>query len=154
MKDVISAGFFIGIGLFYFIYSWEYGIGPLDNPGPGFFPRIIGLIFIVINSLQLLLSLRKRTEKNRLSTLLQDLQVRGIILAGMMVGIVITYLIVLDTVGFLIASPLLVFSLAWVMGGRNWMANLVLGVVSSGVIYWLFWTIMRVPIPAGFLGGR
>jgi putative tricarboxylic transport membrane protein len=154
MKDVISAGFLIGIGLFYFIYSWEYEGGALDNPGPGFFPRIIGLIFIFSNSLQLLLSFRKRTEKNRLSTLLQDLQVRRILLAGMMVGVVITYLIVLNTVGFLMASPFFVFSLAWVMGGRNWMANLVLGAVSSGIIYWLFWTIMRVPIPAGFLGGR
>ena len=154
MKDVVSAGFFLGSGLIYLFYSWEYEAGAADNPGAGLFPRIIGFILVLSSLLLLLRSLRNRTGKDKMGTLWQELSAGKILSAVSVVGSVVLYLIVLNTVGFLLASPFLVFSLARIMGGSNWWANLILGVVSSGVIYWLFWIIMRVPIPTGFWGGR
>ncbi len=154
MKDVVSAGFLLGIGFIYLFYSWQYEAGTADNPGAGLFPRIIGLILTLSSLLLLLRSLRHRTEKNKMGTLWQELSAGKLVSAISVVGSVVLYLIVLNTAGFLLASPFLVFFLARIMGGSHWMANLILGVVSSGVIYWLFWIIMRVPIPPGFWGGR
>ncbi len=151
MKDAASAVFLFSVGIFYLISSLEYEAGALDDPGPGLFPRIIGLVIIFTNLFLLFLSLRRRAGGTKSKLLPPELKGSRLFSAGMIVGAVILYLLVLDKVGFLLASPLLVFFLAWVMGGNNWIANLILGVVSSGFIYWLFWIIMRVPIPTGSL---
>ena len=154
MKDSASAVFLLGVGIFYLFYSLEYEAGALDDPGPGLFPRIIGLIIICTNVFLLVLSLRRQAGESKSKPLMPLLKGKHLLSGGMIVGAVILYLLVLDEVGFLLASPLLVFFLAWVMGGARWMANLILGVVASAFLYWLFWVIMRVPIPRGSLWVR
>ena len=154
MKEVLSAGFLSCLGIFYLLYSWQYESGTLAGPGPGFFPRILAIILIGSNLWLLLRALLRRKEGTRLRTLLEGTDARGILTAGAVVAAIILYLLILPAAGFLLASPLLVLFLARVMGGKSWIGNLLLAVISSACTYWLFWIIMRVPIPMGLLEGR
>ena len=52
-------------------------------------------------------------------------------------------------VGFLLSSPPLVFALACIMGGENFVVNAFISIIASALIYWIFWIIMRIPIPIG-----
>ena len=150
MKDVVGSGVLIGIGIFYLVCAWELESGTFENPGPGLFPIIIGLILVGTNVLHLFFSLGRQRE-SRLRVIWEELKPRNILCAAMVVGAVAVYLVVLQRIGFLLVSPLLVFFLAWVMGGKHWVINLILGMVSSVLIYWIFWVVMRVPIPTGLL---
>lgn len=153
MRDVVSAIFFTALGLFYLISSLQYETGYLGNPGSGFFPRMIGFITLCCSVVYLVISLRKRkTEK--INILWEGIEIRRVLFAGIALGSVVVYLLVIDYVGFLVASSILIFFLAWMMGGNNWVYNVTLGIVSSGLMYWFFWMIMRVPIPLGSLWER
>lgn len=153
-KDDISAIVNICVALFYLIYSLKYNAGSIDNPQIGFFPRIIGIVMVFCGLVFLLSCLRRREQKDKLHVILEGLNGKNIISAVIVIGSLSIYLMILNSVGFLFASPVLVFLLAWVMGGNSWIGNIILSIVSSVLAYWIFWTIMRVPIPLGSLWGK
>jgi putative tricarboxylic transport membrane protein len=153
-RDVFSAIIYTGFGLFYLASSLKYSAGTLANPGPGLFPKIIAIVMFLCGLALLKSSLRGGEKKERLSSVWEGLSTRNITSFMMVIGSVALYLVILNSVGFLLSSALLVLSLAWAMGGGNLFYSIVLGIVSSGLTYWLFWVIMRVPIPQGSLWGR
>lgn len=147
----MSSIFLICAGLVYLILGFEYNAGRISNPHLGFFPRSIGLLIVFFSLLLLLASFRKRDKEEKLCTVWEGLHGKNIFRATMVLGSVMVYLIVVEYVGFLVSSVPLVWFLAWVMGGRSWILNSILAVVSSVLLYWLFWIMMRIPIPLGSL---
>jgi hypothetical protein len=153
-KDEIGAIFCICFGLFYLIASLKYDTGSITNPQPGFFPRIIGLLIVICSFSVLFSSLRNKKQKDKLNVIWEGLNLKNILSTMIIIVSITLYLLILNYVGFLFSSPVLIFLLAWVMGGKNWIINIVLGIVSSGLIYWLFWIVMRIYIPQGSLWGK
>jgi len=148
-KDECGAIFLLALGVFYLIISFDFDMGTMANPQPGLFPRIIGGFMVLFSSLVLISSLKKRGEKESLSGIWKALDLRSVFSVVIVIGCVSVYLVILDTVGFLLSSPPLVFALAWLMGGKNPIVNGIIGVVTSVVVYWVFWILMRIPIPLG-----
>lgn len=153
IKDVISSIFLLCLGLFYLILSLKYHAGDLANPQPGFLPRIVGLVIVSFSLMLLISSLRDQKKKEKLNSLWQGLDRKNCLSAMMAIGSIIVYLLIVNYVGFPLASAALVWFLGWMMGGTNQILIIILGIVSSGLTYWLFWIIMRVPIPLGSLWG-
>jgi putative tricarboxylic transport membrane protein len=148
-RDEVGAIFFICLGLFYVIISMKYDMGTFHNPQPGFLPRAMGVIMVFLSTLVLVKSLRRRKQETGLSEVWEGFGFKNILFAIAIIVCVVIYLLALNTLGFLFLSPFLVFVIAWMMGGKSWIINAVLGIVTSGLIYWTFWIIMRVPIPLG-----
>lgn len=154
VKDIISSIFLLCVGMIYLILSASYYAGSLANPQSGFLPRIVGLIIVCFSSILLISSLRDRKKRDKINSLWNGLDKKTSLSALMAFGSIIVYLLIIDYVGFPIASAALVWFLGWMMGGSRQILNIILGVVSSGLTYWLFWILMRVPIPLGSLWGR
>ncbi len=154
VKDIISSIFLLCVGMIYLILSTSYYAGSLANPQSGFLPRIVGLIIVCFSSILLISSLRDRKKRDKINSLWKGLDKKTSLSALMALGSIIVYLLIIDYVGFPIASAALVWFLGWMMGGSRQILNIILGVVSSGLTYWLFWILMRVPIPLGSLWGR
>ena len=148
-KDECGAIFFLALGLFYLIISFPYNAGTMAEPREGFFPIVIGGFMVLFSTLVLLSSLKKRAEKESLRGVWDQFDLRKVLSAAMVLGCVSVYLVILEPVGFLLSSPPLLFALTWIMGGKNLVVNGIIGVVTSAVIYWAFWILMRVPIPLG-----
>ncbi len=153
-KEECGAIFFLCFGLFYLFASMIYDMGSLHNPQPGFFPRIMGCVMIFLSLAILTSALRKRKQAEKLSTIWEGFSRRNILSAIVIVSSVTLYLLGLNTFGFLFLSPFLMFVLAYAMGGTSWIVNIILAVGTSGLIYWVFWILMRAPIPLGSLWGR
>ena len=150
-KDECGAIFFLALGLFYLIVSCQYNVGTLGEPREGFFPIVMGGFMVLLSAWVLLSSLKKRAEKENLREIWEKLDLRKVLSAALVLGCVSVYLVILEPVGFLLSSPPLLFALAWIMGGKNLVVNGIIGVVTSVVIYWTFWILMRVPIPLGMI---
>jgi hypothetical protein len=153
MKDIASSIFCLILGLFYLIYSLEYPAGNVANMQPGFFPRLIGMVVIGLSGGAFLSSL-KQWGRTKPTALWEGLQWKNLVSAAMAIAGIVLYLVFLNAIGFLAASFLLVFSLARIMGGRSWILNALSGAVTSGLMYWAFWIVMRVPLPLGTLWER
>ena len=57
-KDFWSGVIFIAIGLFAIIHGAKYTIGTAARMGPGYFPRILGILLIVLGAILALRALR------------------------------------------------------------------------------------------------
>ncbi len=47
-KDFWSGVMFVGLGVFVLIYGSKYALGTAARMGPGYFPRILGILMIVL----------------------------------------------------------------------------------------------------------
>ncbi len=153
-RDEAGAIFFICLGLFYTLISMKHDMGTIDNPQPGFFPRVMGILMVLLSTLVLVGSFRRRKQDKGLSVVWKEFDIKNIFFAVAIILCVVLYLLAMNTLGFLFLSPFLVFVIAWMMGGKSWVINAVMGIVTSGLIYWTFWIIMRVPIPLGSFWGK
>ena len=62
-KDFWSGLLFAGIGAFALIYGSKYTLGTAARMGPGYFPRILGILMIVLGALLALRALRLRGDR-------------------------------------------------------------------------------------------
>lgn len=150
-KDLAGAVVFSFLGFGYLFWSLEYDAGTATTPGPGLFPRLVGIAMAACGLLLAASSLYGRGRKEQAGFPADEHSRSNLLSALLVVGSIASYLLVIQYVGFFLASALLVFCLAWLMGGRSWIANTLLSVVTTGLAYWLFWVMMRVPIPSGSL---
>ena len=71
---------------------------------------------------------------------------------AVLVGGLIVYALLLEPLGFILATVLVMAFMASLLGARWWQAG-VTGVVSSVALYVLFNTLLGLPLPAGGLFG-
>ena len=150
--SLLSSILLMCIGIFYLVSASRYDFGRLPDPKAGFFPTIAGIAFVLLSVSLLLVSVRSRgrgvPDAER-----EALTLRRLFPAILVLGGVVIHILVVETVGFLLASTALMMFLMWVRGARNWVVTTVMSAATSGVLYWLFWVVMRVPIPRGALWG-
>ena len=121
---------------------------PLDfwsdfGPGPSFLPVSLGFGLVVLGIAVAVAGLLGH-EDTPVShgNLRKPMQVAGVMLV---------YLALLDIVGFTLATTLFFFVLIyWVESRRLWQ-SLVLAVVASAAVYFVFVSLLKVPLPVGLL---
>ena len=57
-KDFWSGVLFIAIGVFAIVYGMKYTLGSAARMGPGYFPRILGILLIGLGAILALRALR------------------------------------------------------------------------------------------------
>ena len=57
-KDFWSGVIFVAIGLFAIVYGSKYTLGSAARMGPGYFPRILGILLILLGTILAVRALR------------------------------------------------------------------------------------------------
>jgi putative tricarboxylic transport membrane protein len=147
-KEKWSSLVWLSLAIFICLGSNGYSIGSLNNPGPGFFPFITGLI---LGTLALMLHLQFSREvsprqiekallKNRDRTLKMVLTVIALL----------AYSIGLDYTGFLISTTIFVAFLFWTIEPQRWYIVVFGSAMISVSAYSIFELLLKVPLPKGF----
>jgi putative tricarboxylic transport membrane protein len=128
--------------------SAEGGFGPSK---PGFFPMIVGIGLVAFGIAFLLrttavpdLTLREQAQAEHTETHWRTLWT--VIIA------LVVYAYVIEPLGYIIATTLFFFGIAWVGGSRKWIRDLIVAVLFATVIYFGFTQLLGVRLPAGLLG--
>jgi putative tricarboxylic transport membrane protein len=123
---------------------------PGQQYGPGLFPGSIAAGFIVCGVLLIISGLRGRNgnpwlEAGAWMRSPQQLRAVAAIIAGMA-----AYIVLADFVGFLILAPILLF--VWFLAlGVRWTTAIIAAVLTTLVIWYAFYKLLRVPLPWGVL---
>ncbi len=122
------------------------------DPEVYLFPRIIALMLLLLAAIQMLSALKSLsdTKSNKQIT---------IVWKGLMPGLVITiiYVLVLETIGFYVSAFIAFFLTVSVYGEREAMdKNAIIlkfgiGSVLVCILYFLFWSLLNVRTPTGWL---
>ena len=118
---------------------------PGMNVGPGLFPSIVGAGMAIMGvALTIQGWIVRDVPEDDAPSLLSWFAV------GVVVALAVTIL-AMPFLGFLIAGTL--FSVAIVlMSGGKWLSAVIFSPIATAIIYYLFMTGFRVPLPRGILG--
>ena len=147
----------IGCALFLLLFGificWEargLDVGRVVKPGPGFFPFWLGLALIIV-SLALLSHFGRKKIDPSISS--QDLW-KGLHWEKVLYSsvAVLLYALFLETLGYLLATVLLIFFFFRVIEPQKWVVVILGSVITSFITYFLFKVWLQVQLPAGLWG--
>jgi putative tricarboxylic transport membrane protein len=128
---------FLILGLFLFFQASQLSMRSLDGgPGPGLLPATIGALMAVLAT-RLVLAGHWR-ERPEFGTLWR---------IGVMVVTVAMYAAVLDRLGFVVATAVLMLVLLVSFNERHRVPLAVLGVLGTGLTYAVFYSFLKVQLP-------
>ena len=140
--------FWIVFSLAVALESWRLEVGTFHAPGPGFLPFMAACLLGGLTVIALLQSrgLQKKGETG--GAVLGGHLIRVILLTG----ILIVYIYLLNILGFLIDTFLLLLCLFRVMEPLAWKTVFLASVITLAVVYLLFDYFLGTPLPKGLLG--
>lgn len=126
-----------------------YGlIGGMEEPySPGAlaastYPRLI-LACIIVLSCLLVIRPTAAEARGRI------LSAKGLAVTLLAAG----YIFLLEALGFFVLAPVFLFVVPLVLGYRHHLANAISAVAVTVVLYAVFVVVLKIPLPAGLLGG-
>ncbi len=111
-----------------------------------FLPRIVAVLIILFAGTIAIKSLRKLlsgAEKQSHEIIMTD-GFSGIFLY---IGIFVAYWFSVPYVGFMVATPFVMLSVAFLLGGRNWLTLIPLSIITPVLIYYGALNFLRVFLP-------
>jgi putative tricarboxylic transport membrane protein len=121
--------------------SWGFGVGSPKSPGAGFWP-----LLIVTAMAGLGISLILHPSQAVPSAGTQDSRWGRLWIA---LGTMAFYVVALDSLGFLVATTILLFvQLRWVES-RTWRSSVRIAALAALIAFVLFRVLLKVPLPVG-----
>ena len=145
----VAAVALLVIFAFFVFESYQLSLRDALGPGPGFFPFSLGILAAVL-AVVLLTQLHLGRVDLGTDALVFDragLRNAVLVLAGLIVATAL-----LDVVGFRLSMLLLIPYLLVVLGVRNWVAVGICAAAGSFGVYYVFFDLLKVPLPAGIFG--
>jgi len=136
------------VGGFYLVEAARYPRGTPAQPGPGLFPLLVGVLFLLSAAavgVESVLSRKDHSVDRPTGDRLWRLVTVGLA--------TLAYIVVLPYAGHSVAGTLLVLTVLRVMGIRRWALAVPVAVATGLGSYYLFGILLGAPIPAGIWGG-
>jgi hypothetical protein len=129
----------------YLIGSFGLPLGDLKSPGAGFYPLLIGVVFLVIGTALCIRSFfSKKEDGGEAFPAGKDLK-RVISIAS----VLFIFAIVFRPLGYGISSGILVLAVLRVLGMQGWLKIVGISLATATLSYLFFSSILGVPLPSG-----
>lgn len=125
----------------------DLGLGTLRYPAPGFYPFLISLLLICIALVLIIRAVNYRKKAPEFSKRPSFGWNVPITLGAMLV-----YAFVMDYLGYLISTSLLMLFFFKVTASLKWWVSLLLTAVTISISYYFFVVLLQSQLPAGILG--
>lgn len=147
-NDLISGGIFMGLGICILGLTFPFPSLDKGHPGPALFPNILAVLFIFFGGFLLGKRLKSRIEPIAGPEEKAPPQVLGN--AFFALGIILAFLLLESTLGFLLTSFFLLFVFTKKLG-TSLFASAVSSILITVFVYFLFYKVLRVPLSPGLL---
>ena len=138
------------LGVALCIGSISAGLGNSRVPGTGFFPFVVGT-FMALFAILLIASSRSVAARSK--PVVQDpLRLSELKLPAATLIILLSYVVLLEHLGFLLTTFLCLLSLFKLSNPKKWRMPLFLSGIAVGTSYLVFVLWLRNPFPTGILG--
>ena len=125
------------------------GIGPLNAPGPGFFPTLIGGTFSLLSVALFVTTLPTKDRLREGGGFWKEKGSWRKVLASLLS--LVFFLISLDYLGYRITTFLFILFLLKFVGQRKWGSSILIAILVSWGSYAIFKTGLGVSLPKGWI---
>ncbi|MCE5262977.1 MAG: tripartite tricarboxylate transporter TctB family protein [Deltaproteobacteria bacterium] len=149
--EQISSFFWIIIGLFFCILAYRYGLYADGVPGSGLFPFLVGILLVLLGSIVWVSAFKesRRGGKEIEPLFPQADSWKRVFLA---VVAIVAYMLVLDSLGFLLATFLFIAFLLRFVEPQKWSTVITASALTAVISYVIFQVFLKSNLPKGFLG--
>jgi len=150
INDAIIGAVLALLGVVVLLHVRSFPTIPGQQYGPALFPGTIALGFVISGALLIIGGVRHRGGAPWIAF---DAWMRSMPHVRAVIAIVaglVAYIVLADVVGFLIVAPVLLFIWFVVLGVR-FKTAIVASIVTTLVIWYAFYKLLRVPLPWGIL---
>ncbi len=147
-NDFQSSLFFLCLGLVFIGGGLKMGLGPLNAPGPGFFPVVIGGVLSSLSAALLATAARRQGPADKKRFWKQEGSWAKILPSLLSL---VFYLAFLDFLGYLLTTSLFILFLLKFVGKKGWGASILMALIVSVSSYALFRIGLGVLLPRGFI---
>ena len=144
--DLWSGIVLLGLALAYMWEARNLGIGTPRTPAPGFFPSLLGSVLVLLCLIRMATTLRRKGPEAPFGGLWHGLRWNKTLL---ILGSVTAYIFLLEPVGYLLTTLVLMAFLFKGIEPQKWWVALTGAVLSSAVTYILFRLLLQVQLPRG-----
>ena len=151
--ETLFAGLILVAGIIYEGMALWMPRGRIGQPGPGFFPIIVGA-FLILTAAGCLVQafMTRRMERLTVHSVetpaSEDRQVARV---WLLIGFLVLYAVAVQPVGFPIALMLFLAASIWIFGYRKWLPTLGIAAALTALSYLTFVLWLKVPLPLGIL---
>jgi putative tricarboxylic transport membrane protein len=163
LRELGLAAVLVAVGVFALIATSMIQVGAIvvDPLGPAKYPQLLALIFLVLSLLYLggeiikLVRLRRNkaaAEEADAAELAEDDPERPVSLVRPILVVValVGYVLVLETIGYVLATALLLMAIHIVFGiRRRWWLAAIISIASAVLLKLFFGELLLVPLPTG-----
>ena len=128
--------------------SMKVPMGNIRQPGPGFLPFWVGVILALLSAVLWFQAGVRKPGVEPVRFLSGEGKWPYVVAAG--VGL-LTYTFLLEPLGFIISTTILILWQAQLFEKGKWIRNLVVSILFSIVVYYLFAHVLEVMLPTGIL---
>jgi putative tricarboxylic transport membrane protein len=129
------------------VESWSLKVGGLHNPGPGFLPFYTAILLGLLALISLLQTLKE--SEGSASEIWGGIQFGKL---AILLGTLFLYVFLLDRLGFLLGTFLLLLVLFRIVEPYSWKTILLSSLLTIGGMYLFFVILLESRLPRGFLG--
>ncbi len=147
-NDQRSSLFWLAIGLIVALYSIKYGIGTFSSPGPGLLPFLSGIAISAL-ALVVLFQHSVNIKKEKVKDLWAQKNWSPVVIV---LGVLIVYIILFKTLGFLLNTLWLIAFLLRVVEPLSWKKVLFGSILASLGSYVVFQLWLEAQLPVGIFG--
>ncbi len=147
-NDIVFGVVFACLGIFIFTQTFSYPSLEKGHPGPGLFPNLLAVLFIAFGVALILKTKKSSAAEEENANLPVNRKVSN---ALSVLGVIVVYVSVVDRIGFLVTSALLLFILMKKLGAPV-LRSAISSVAITVFIDVMFLKILRVPLPPGIFG--
>lgn len=136
-RRITAAIAFVAFGIAVCVWTVSIGIGTPSEPGPGFWPFILGVVSIAAAVIFAVVSRDSKGEPFTRSSLVG---------AGLMISVGV-FIVLMQQVHFTVAAAFLLVVGQLLAGERRWIRISVVTVVATAACWFLFFELLGVPTP-------
>ena len=129
------------------VESWSLKVGGLHNPGPGFLPFYTAILLGLLALISLLQTLKE--SEGSASEIWGGIQFGKLTI---LLGTLFLYVFLLERLGFLLGTFLLLLVLFRIVEPYGWKTILLSSLLTIGGMYLFFVILLESRLPRGFLG--
>jgi putative tricarboxylic transport membrane protein len=150
INDAVFGGLLLVLGLAVLLHVQSFPKIPGQNVGPALFPGSVAAALVICALLLIISGVRSRPQSAWLQPLpwMRSLRHAGAFVA--VIGATIAYILLANSIGFLIIAPLALFAMFIAFGVRR-VTALIVAIIGALVIWYAFYKLLRVPLPWGVL---
>jgi hypothetical protein len=144
MTDRLAALLVIIAGGAYLAAALPLPRGVAARPGPGFYPMLVGVVFCIAGLAFIVETFRRVPPRASPDPITAAARIRALATAGTLIA----FVVVLPWVGYVAATFFFVAAMLRALGG-GWTLALATAIASAAASYWLFASLLAVPLPKG-----